>query len=403
MSDRLNIHTQPAARADRIQDIDILRGLALFGVIFVNVFLFNAPDNSADPYYGQFTDGLNLSILYMRRWFFVDKFYPIFSFLFGLGLAWQIEKALQARDNPFALLVRRLTLLWLFGLAHILLVWENDILLNYAVLGFLALWLSRRSLNILPWLALGFYTLPVVVDVIGHFSVGAPEVATSFDELVRLYTTASYWEILQLRLSNWLANFSHADGLASELERLAFFLLGYYSGRKKYISTFALEARYWFKVFLGCAVIFCAGFLADRIWLTDLSRLDNPAPFLAIQTVVAGGTRFFQVFVYMIGFLLILTRPAVKSAFAPLATVGRMALTGYLAHTIVYSLVFNSYGLKLYGSLAPYQLTILAIGLFLFLIFFSAVWLKHFQYGPFEWAWRSLSYGRILPFVQQKD
>jgi uncharacterized protein len=121
-------HILPSQATDRIQDIDILRGFALFGVVLVNVFYFNIPSAYFDSYYSKFSDPVNEIIFHGLNWFFSGKFYPIFSFLFGLGFAIQFMRSHQKAVNPYRFLVRRLTILLIFGLAHIVLVWEEDIL-----------------------------------------------------------------------------------------------------------------------------------------------------------------------------------------------------------------------------------------------------------------------------------
>jgi uncharacterized protein len=399
-------HILPSQATDRIQDLDILRGFALFGVILVNVFYFNAPDAYFDLYYGQYNDPVNMSIMYAHNWFFTGKFYPIFSFLFGLGFSIQFVRALQKRNNPYVFLLRRLTILLLFGFAHIIFVWENDILFIYAVFGFVLLTVMGRSSKFILSAGLILYLVPIgfdVMDDLAHIVAQSPEVSSSFGEFVRFYTTASYWQILQHRILMYLHNYSQSDELISHLDQLAFFLLGLYTDRKNYISTFAKESRFWLRVLFFTFCIFALGFLLDKTWLTNLSKLENPELPLAIEDVVTEITRFFQVFVYIIGFLWLLTVPRIRLFFAPLANIGRMALTGYLMHTIVFSFLFYSFGLHLFGALAPVQLVIVASGYYLMFAFLSLFWLNHFLYGPFEWVWRSLTYGKVLPFRKQTE
>lgn len=396
----------PSKSTDRILDIDILRGFALFGVLLVNIFYFNAPDAYLSVYYSHYRDPLNMIVMYARDWFFTGKFYPIFSFLFGLGFHIQFVKALQKKSTPYAFLRRRLFLLLLFGLAHIIFVWENDILFIYAIFGFALHTMAERSSKFILRTALVLYVIPIGFEVINNFVHIVPQdrvVSSSLSELVHFYTTASYGQILHQRILNYLYNHSHLEELVSLLDQLAFFLLGLYVGRKNYIVALAKEPRFWFRVFLFAFSVFEFGFLVDKIWLTNLSKLEHPALPLAIQEVVVETTRFFQVSVYIISFLLLLTIPRVRHFVAPLASMGRMAMTGYLMHTIVFSMLFYSYGLRLFGSLAPIQLLMIAIVLYLMLVFLSVFWLNYFQYGPFEWVWRSFTYRKVLPFRRRGD
>jgi len=394
----------PSKSIERIQDVDILRGFALFGVILVNVFYFNVPAQYFSEFYNQFTDPLNKSLFHILSWFFTGKFYPIFSFLFGLGFSIQFLNARQKNVNPYTFLARRLTILLLFGLAHIIFVWEEDILFIYAVFGFVLLALVERSPKFILVTALTLYFAPHVFTAVSNFfqfNIHPSVTLDSISTYVNFYTTAPYWQILQERIAIYLQKFSQLEVLISQLNRLAFFLMGLYVGKKNYIATYRKESQYWFKVLLVSFCVFSTGFLADKIWLKDLENLRSPTLLLSIEEIVIGITSLFQVFIYMIGFLLLLTINRLRPFFTPLSHIGRTALTVYLMHSTVFSFIFYSFGLKLYGSLAPVQLFTIAIGLFFVDVILSILWLKYFQYGPLEWIWRSLTYNKVLPLRKQ--
>ncbi len=395
----------PSRSTDRILDIDILRGFALFGVILVNVFYFNVPAAYFSEYYNQFNDPLNSGLFHILNWFFTGKFYPIFSFLFGLGFSIQFLKSRQKGANPYTFLARRLTILLLFGLAHIIFVWEEDILFIYAVFGFVLLALAERSPKFILATALVLYFAPHIFNIANIFfqSYAHPSVTLdSINTYVNFYTTAPYLQILHERIAIYLQKFSQSDILISQLNRLAFFLMGLYVGKKNYIATFGKESRYWFKFLLISLCVFLAGFLVDKIWLRDLDKLGNPPFLLSIQEMVNAISNLFQVYVYITGFLLLLTVSWIKPFFVPLANIGRTALTVYLMHSTVFSFIFYSFGLKLYGSLIPIQLFAIAIGLFFVDVVLSILWLKYFQYGPLEWIWRSLTYNKVLPLRKRE-
>ncbi|MCI0610632.1 MAG: DUF418 domain-containing protein [Anaerolineae bacterium] len=390
----------PSKSTDRILDIDILRGFALFGVILVNIFYFSVPAPYFSEYYDQFTDPLNASVFRIVSWFFTGKFYPIFSFLFGLGFSIQFLNARQKNANPYAFLARRLAILMLFGLAHMIFVWEEDILFIYAAFGFVLLLLVEYSPKFILSTALALYFAPHVFNIVNNFfqfHVQPAPALGSIQGYINFYTTAPYGQILQQRITLYLQKFSELEVLISHLNRLAFFLMGLYVGKKNYISTFRKESRYWFRVLIICFCIFSVGFLADKIMLRDLETLRYPALLLSVEEIVIGVTNLFQVFIYIIGFLLLLTINRIRPFLLPLANIGRTALTVYLTHTIVFSFLFYSFGLRLYASLVPTQLLIIAIGLFFVDVILSILWLKYFQYGPLEWVWRSLTYNKVLP------
>jgi uncharacterized protein len=390
----------PSKSSDRIPDIDILRGFALLGVILVNVFYFHVPAAYFSEYYEQFTDPLNENLFRMVSWFFTGKFYPIFSFLFGLGFSIQFLNARQKNGNPYTFLARRLAILMLFGLAHIIFVWEEDILFIYAIFGFVLLLMVDYSPGFILGAALFLYFASPALDIINNFFKFGSEGSASFNSISAykdFYVNASYWQILQERVSIYLQKYSQPREVISLLNRLSFFLLGLYAGKKNYIATFKAQSRYWFKIFLVFTVVFSIGFVVDKLWLKDLNTAPNPALLLSVEEMVNSISNLFQVFVYMIGFLLLLTVNRIRPFLLPLANIGRTALTVYLTHTIIFSFLFYSFGLKLYGSLMPVQLLIIAILLFFVDVVLSILWLKYFQYGPLEWIWRSLTYNKILP------
>ena len=394
------VQIAPSKSTDRILDIDILRGFALLGVILVNIFYFHVPAEHFSSYYEQFSDLLNKGALYVVNWFFTGKFYPIFSFLFGLGFSIQFLKAKQKNTDPYTFLARRLAILMLFGLAHIIFVWEEDILFIYALFGFVLLALIKFPPSFILVAALLLYFASPVFDIVSQFlqlNSDASGPFNSVEAYTEFYVNASYWQILRERIAIYVRKYDQPGEIISLLNRLAFFLMGLYAGKKNYIATFGEQSGYWFRMLLISIGVFSVGFLLDKLWLKDLDTARSPALLLSIEEIVNSISNLFQVFVYIIGFLLLLTVPRIRSLLLPLANIGRTALTVYLTHTIVFSLLFYSFGLKLYASLAPAQLLVIALCLFLADVLLSILWLKYFQYGPLEWIWRSLTYGKRLP------
>jgi uncharacterized protein len=333
-------------------------------------------------------------------WFFTGKFYPIFSFLFGLGFSIQFFNARRKGADPYAFLTRRLMILLLFGLAHIILVWEEDILFIYAAFGFVLLALAERSPKSIWGIAIALYFAPHafnIANIIFRFAAQPSASPASLEAYINFYTTAPYSHILQERIAVYLHKFSQGQVLVSQLNRLAFFLMGLYAGKKNHISTFELERRFWSRFLLVCFCIFGAGFLADKIWLKDLENAQHPTLWLSVEELVIGVTSLFQVYIYIIGFLLLLTVKGIRPFLAPLSNIGRTALTVYLLHSTVFSFIFYSFGLKLYGSLIPIRLFEIAMGLFFVNVVLSILWLRYFDYGPLEWLWRSLTYNKVLP------
>ena len=393
----------PTQGHERISELDTLRGIALFGVLVVNIFYFSVPALYFDSYFAQFHDRLNTTVLRMMFWFFDEKFYPIFSLMFGVGLSIQFSKSVDAGVRPFAFLGRRLIVLLLFGLAHIIFVWEEDILFIYALFGLMVLVIIECPPKFLLMTSVVLYLVSPLFNIVNFYSHFMPLPSGSFESFgyyVNFYTTASYGQILHERVWLYVHKLSRLDVVFSELDRMAYILLGYYIERKGVVYSITQKPRNWVKVYVISLLVFLAAFFIDKIWLRDLDLLGNPPALLALQEISISVSDLFLVLSYIIGFLLLLKNERMRRLFVPFSNIGRTAFTSYLAHTVVYSFLFYSFGLKLYGSLSPIWLFTIAIMLYTIEAVLSILWLKTFIYGPLEWVWRSLTYKKLLPLMR---
>lgn len=388
---------------NRIVELDILRGLALFGVTLVNIFYFQVPTAFFDSYYAGFTDLPNRGAIYLMNWFFNEKFYPIFSFLFGLGIAIQFLNFKANGKNPYQPLLRRLFLLLFFGVLHVLFVWEGDILLIYALFGFVLLSLLRLTPKLLLTSAVFFYFVPVAFDVLNNLLtiLGSDTLyVRSFEAYIQFYTQASYGQILVERLVLFSQMFLNVETFISEFTRLAYFLLGAFVVRQGLLAPAPKDHSFWRRVFFVSLSFFAIGFFIDKLWLNDLRRFNNPILF-SLEDLNNSLVNLFLVLIYLSGFLLLLRLPRVAQRLDLFSRLGRMTLTIYFLHTIFYSFLFYSYGLRLYASLSPLELYAVSLGYFLAAAFLSRWWLHRFYFGPLEWLWRSITYGRWLPLKKQ--
>lgn len=372
----------PTAPDTRLVTLDILRGIALLGIFSVNMLFFSGP-------YGYY--GTAAAQNEMERWleafvrvFAQGAFYSLFSFLFGLGLA------LQLRRGPAALprFRRRLFFLLLIGLVHAIFIWYGDILLAYAVGGFvLTLFAFRRSWVLILG-ALSFFglsSLGYLTPLSLGFASSAPWL--SFGSFSEVFSSGSYPEVV--RFQALMAEREMLNLLGFLPTVLWLFLLGLLAGRKGLFS--APNRRVWVGILLAAlpvALIF-KGFVA--YWfLTDTdSRLSVGYSF------GVGGPALM--FVYMSSLTLLLGREEWRRRLAPFGLTGRMALTHYLTQSIVCTLVFNAYGLGYFGELGLSVTLPLVLVIYALQVLFSRVWLARFRFGPAEWLWRSLTYGAWQP------
>ncbi len=413
----------PVAASERVAVIDQLRGFAIFGILVVNTFYFFhpffAPQLPADA--GTVDHAAHFLITFL----FLSKFYTLFSFLFGLGLHVQMSRA-EARGARFGpVYLRRLLVLASLGLAHGVLLWIGDILLLYSVVGLLTFWLFRkrspRTLKVwaivLLSLLVGFMGLAVAgvqAARLAPADSGAWErVESSFAEAAagmdaavardyEVYGTGSLAEVTRERWADF-------TGILKKIgpymlpSVLAMFLLGLRAGKRGWFAPEALASE------------------ENRARCRRLLQVALPLGLLLNFYVAATGFEqnrmgtevftwqmFFQIGALTVGSVLLalswvaLALTSARTGRAQgvlgrLAPVGRMALSNYLTHSLVMTTLAYGYGFGLFGQVGPALGLLLAILLYAAQVPLSAWWLARYRFGPAEWLWRSLTYGRRQP------
>lgn len=412
-------HAQPAetagspATAERIEIVDILRGFALFGILLVNMAPFKAaagpPSFGAD---GPLVDRLaSLGILLLAQ----SKFFTLFSFLFGFGFAIQLLRA-QARGVPFVpRFARRLLVLLVFGLLHAVLIWDGDILTLYALFGFvLLLFRDSAPRTLLRWsaglllvqlllLAAGIGVLawwsatPAgAAQIVEVESVVGRELAATRADALHVYGAGSYGEILAERVSG----LPFVWGFLLSLQAtpvFAMFLLGLYVGRRGILQRpdehLALLRRTRFWGLLG-------GLLVNLLIVGAFTQVGPVAALLVLGLNFPLGGPLLSMG-YAATLALLVRRERWQCRLAPLAATGRMALTNYLLQSLICTTLFYGYGFGLFGRFGPAAGVLIAIVIYALQIPWSVWWLRRFQFGPMEWLWRSLTYGRVQPMRRQ--
>jgi uncharacterized protein len=341
-----------APTRDRLPTLDALRGFALLGVLVVNVYQSYASRLSpADA------EAARLVALLAE-----GSFYPVFSLLFGLGFGLQLE-----RGTPPELFRRRLRWLLAFGLLHGFLVWHGDILASYALVGLLlpvfAAWNDRRLLGT----AGALYALTLLLFAL------LPTAETP--DLSAVARSETYVAALPIRAGYFLASLLSGLLLFGG-QLLALFALGLYLARRG-VARLLDDAR-----FLGGALLGCLGVALPLLALGAGRTLE----YLVASPLLG--------FAYLAALALLLRRARLPA----LENVGRMALSNYLAQSLVCTLAFYHYGFGLYGQVGVAGGVAFALALFAAQLAFSWLWLRRFAFGPAEWVWRSLTYGRPQPW-----
>lgn len=402
----------PVAAAERIETLDVLRGVALFGILTVNMAAFSWPMETMPgqrPGESRLDAIADWSIGFLAE----GKFYPLFAFLFGLGTAIQMERAEMHGADFTRCFCRRLLALLGFGLAHALLVWEGDILVWYSLFGFLLLAFRKRKpktlllwaaacllipalLITLGWMLLaGLSLVPEIAQTIQKELAEAPEAVTqTMEETIRVFALGSYGEIFVERLGNVL--FMWLVGLFYGPSFLAMFLLGLYAGRRRIFHDLEANLGFIHRVLVWGLAIGLPANLIYAVGMATSDLSDLRFVWLISQAIVmVGGPA--QGFAYAAGITLLLRSDRWKRLAHPFAAAGRMALSQYLLQSLICTTIFYSYGLGLFGLLGPAAGFGLAIGIYAAQLLFSRWWLSRFRFGPLEWLWRTLTYGQRPP------
>jgi uncharacterized protein len=404
----------PVQPDERLVVIDILRGFALFGILVVNMIYF------AHPIYRGVIDlswasSIDRAAELVIKLFAEGKFFTMFSFLFGLGLAIQLQRAAAKGARFTPLYVRRLLVLLMFGLMHALLFWWGDILTYYATLGgVLLLFRNTAPRRLLMW-ALIFLVVPLVLNaaVVGITELarttpegaaqieaslerGRQEYLTAYDRALAVYSGSSFTAMIPQRVADWSLQTVGVVFNGLMFVVLTMFMLGLYVGRQKLLHESGQHLALFRRVLLWGVIL---GGIGNVLYVVASAASDVLVPTWTSLAAMAGYVLGMPALslAYAAGLVLLIQRPAWRQRLLPLAAVGRLALSNYLLQTLVCTTIFYGYGLGLYGQVGP------AVGLVLTLVIFglqiplSIWWLRLFRFGPAEWLWRSLTYRRMQP------
>lgn len=394
--------------AEREISLDVLRGFGVLGILMVNVQAFSMPFLAyLNPLAAPFPfEGSSEAVWTATHVFFDQKFVTIFSFLFGASIFMVGgERSEKVRGSR---LRRRLFWLAIFGLAHGLLLWFGDILLIYAVSGFIVMlmrsWRPRRL--VVVGLTLFFLGAFWNTALMAPLASAPPEVIAEVKQQSWLPTeealaaeieayqsglfsalaiNAQSWSVLQIFVAA-ITLYWRTVGIM--LIGLALFKTGILLGRR--------SARFY------AALIGCGAIAAAVIFWETIRIMADGFPFPATPGWRHNINYFLSPVVSLgyIGALLLLLRASWFAGVAgALAAVGRMAFTNYIAQSVIMTTIFwGGRGFGLFGEIdRPGQLA-LVLAVWALQLVWSPLWLKHYRMGPLEWVWRVLTYKSVPPF-----
>ena len=413
------IKVAPTGGDERLASLDFTRGIAVMGILGANIVAFGQP-HLAYMWPGGFVtpEGPFADALWALQFVLVDgKMRGLFTLLFGAGLVLFADRA-AAREASGWLQVRRLAWLLAFGLVHFYLLWRGDILTLYAMCGLIALFALR-------WPAIHQLSVGVTVYVFGALwnsaqyglvwaasetalgrnaqlapvaresaAILESERADALREIA-INTGGSYRDYVAHAFDphgwNWLDQFNYSalEVLPMMLIGMALYRAGLFDGR---LDPRAQRRWGWYGIAAGTLL---TALLALWALAEGLSYTGTVFAFLGPQ----GLARLPVV----IGLAALLAQwgPRARGWLGSRVTAaGRMAFSNYLGTSLVMLAVFQPWGLGLFGALDRPRLYLVAAIMWMAMLVWSKPWLARFRYGPLEWLWRNLTYGRLFPLAR---
>jgi len=418
----------PAGPSERIEAIDTVRGLALLGILIINILAFGLPFRAVfDPSVDGATTGPDFVAYFTMSFVFEGAMRALFSMLFGAGIA-----MLAASGKGAAIHYRRQLLLLGFGLIDaFVLLWTGDILVPYALAG-MVLYFARNWRPRPLFAAAGVVFAYLVLCYAGFFAMLAvvPELAESAQarldagetlsaeerdmlegwrelevnieptpdllERERLKFQGTYWQSFRANAGEVIDLYVFAlpyfiiwDAIACMLLGMALFKVGFLTGRRSlrfYVWTAILGfgvglAVNGFEMAMKIATDYAPEWVSGAsVPTNDLGRVCMALGFVSL-VMIANARGYF-----------------VRLARG-LAAVGRMALTNYILQSIFGIVIFHDMGFGLWNDLDRHALYYVVFGQWVVMIAFSVWWLARFRFGPLEWVWRTLTYGRRQPMA----
>ena len=410
----MNATISPVLPHQRMGLIDSLRGFALLGILMVNMQFFAQPMVSLMLGFQPTGVLYETASVFFVKFLFEGKFFVLFSALFGYGFAIILSKSTPEGTTMLPYIRSRFAILLLVGILHLVVLWPGDILIYYAIFGFILILFRKVSDKGLQKWALGLVLVPIIftslIFVMGWLAMGVPEVAESIkanleaasartrnfvEQATEIYLTGSFQEMANMRLQEYLML---APGVLFFYPIvLAMFLMGFLAGRKRILENFMDHIPLFRKcLWLGLGI----GLPFSLMYAYTYLKID-PMGIDAFMILNTSGHAIGGIFLglfYVSAIILLVAKNKIHWFVKALAPVGQMALSNYLLQSIIATFIFYGYGLGLMGQISALQGITLSLVIFFLQVPISHVWLQYFQYGPFEWIWRSLTYRKLQPF-----
>lgn len=381
----------PLQENKRIVSIDVLRGLAILGIFLVNMPSFHSPLLYIDGE-ERWSGGWDRILYRFSDIVAQASFYPLFAFLFGFG-AIILAVRTEEKGISFPLLyMKRLSFLLILGCIHAFFIWHGDILINYAVFGFAFLFFYKMKGRNLILLGSVCYVLPFAILgslflILGIFDREGMAITTDsamMKQSLEVYQSGTFTDIMSQRALDWYMVNNPYNAIILFLSIFPFFLIGAGVAKQGILQNPTQYKRQ-----------------LKMISIVSL-LLGMSIKILPYVTVYHFGTIFVQDYLggplltifYITAIALLAEQAGAFRLLHPLSYIGRMSMSNYLFQSMVSTAIFYSYGLGLYGSVSYTTGFVFLIALFCLQILLSLMWMGLFKYGPVEYIWRLVTYGK---------
>ncbi|TDQ24034.1 DUF418 domain-containing protein [Tenacibaculum caenipelagi] len=410
---------EPTVTSERIPSLDFLRGVAILGILFINIESFVYPNPWSSWQYG-YESAIDHNTRFWVYFLTQGKFYTMFALLFGVGFVIFMERIQQRVSGIKAMdiYVRRLLWLFIIGVIHAYFIWDGDILYHYAICGLL----------LLPFRSIANNHLILVLLFLASFLfLKSYESATKKQETYARYVEASNkketekTEKDEKLIASWKKRYSkklsglskkvnapkptYWQGLVNSyqhlkvhkgefyyqsliLSSLIVMIIGMLLFRVGIFSDYKTWKYYWLITSLVLVIGLVVNYTRYYHWTYE-DHIPNLSTFKALLFT-------FPKELLGIAYVLLLNgiyQKYLKNiTFKVFTKIGRTALSNYIFQSVILGFLFYGYGLGMHNGFSRFQLLGFVVAIWSIQILCTILWLKHYQQGPLEFIWRKLTY-----------
>ena len=395
----MSSHLKSKSLNNRIHSLDLLRGFAVLGILIMNITNFSHINIAyMNPTIGAGLEGYN-QYFHSFNYIFADtRFMSIFSILFGAGVVLFTRNAEIKGKSAGVLHYKRMFWLLLFGLVHAYFIWAGDILVTYAICGYLIFFLRKKSIRTLLIMSIILFIIPLTFNFMTYYGMTMDELESTFaffhptSEQIATeikIMQGSFLEQMPIRLENAIEFQTLVFLIETFWRTTSLMLLGMILYRKGILSADKSVKYYKNMMLTGFGI----GLIISIIGLNQA----YDSEWLGAYVMNIGANYKFVSGLFMaigyIGFVLWCYKKGIfKKLQERLQATGRMAFTNYIGMSVICTLIFNGHGLGLYGTLDRLQQFLVVVAIWVLILIVSPLVLKKYRFGPLEWLWRKLTY-----------